>query len=71
MGSVQRRGCETGQRGKQAVLEVRVADGRVWSAEPLVKPVAAAAARLGFLNWWPAIPIEHQDDNFQVTIERS
>jgi hypothetical protein len=49
-GSAQRSGCETGQGGKQAVLELRVVDLRVRPAEPLVEPVAVAAAHLGFVT---------------------
>ena len=44
--SVQRHRCETRQRGKQAVLELSVANCRVRTAASLVEPVPAAAARL-------------------------
>ncbi len=44
------RGCEAGQCVQQAVLKVRVAGCRVRGAEPLVVPVFAAAARLGFVT---------------------
>ena len=46
----QRHLCEAGQRVKQLVLKVAIADRRVWGTEPLVEPVSAAAAGLGFVT---------------------
>ena len=48
--SGQRHTGEARQRVEQVVLEVLVANRRVRRAEPLVEPVSAAAARLGFVT---------------------